>query len=264
MRSKTVLLLAIIFGLIGITYSTRIGGDQNGLITNSLALLPPFLASIYAFHAYGTYKQSSPHGRALLLIAVALLFWAIGEAAFFMFRFVVDINPYPSVADIAFLAGYPLMLAGLVTEIRTNKSTFKDSNPFVQFLITLVMLMLSIAVIFFGIVLAFDSKEPLLNNLVAMGYGVGDLILIAPTLYVLKMAVDYRGGKLFMSWGLILIALLMKLYADVFFAVYHVAYTANEWPYNMIDLVWAVSYMLMAYSFYSTASHVREVRSKLK
>lgn len=263
MRSKNVLLLLMVFGVIAVMYSTRFGGSYNGIITNSLALLPPYIAALYGIRASRTYIQTSPHGRSIVLISVALLFWALGKTAFFFFRFVFKIYPYPSIADISFLAGYPLLLAGLITEIRTSRSSFKNTSPYIKFLTSLIMALLVLAVLYFGVIKAYAPGDPVLNNLVAMGYGFGDLVLIAPMLYVLKMAVDYRGGRLFMSWALILIALLLKLYGDVFFAIYRTPYTAVEWPFNMIDLVWVMSYLLFAYSFYSTASHVKEVRARI-
>lgn len=264
MKNRNIILLTLVFGVTSLLYSTRVGGSFNNLVTNLAALLPPFLATCYGFYAYRTYQHKSPHGRALLFISMAMLLWFMGEVAFFWFQFIVDINPYPSIADISFLAGYPLLLVGLLTEIKTSKSTFKNTNQFIQLLITIIMIMLGLAVLYFGVFLAYASGEPIVNNLVAMAYGVGDLILIAPTLYVLKIAVDYRGGKLFSSWGLILIAMLLKLYGDIFFAVYRNAYTALEWPYNMIDLVWVTSYLLFAYSFFNTATTVKQVQARLK
>lgn len=264
MRSKTALFLAILFGVISITYSTRLGGQQNSLVTSMLSLIPPFLAFVFAFKAAHTYDVKNKHGRAILLMAAGLLFWFIGEASFFLFQFIVEINPFPSVADLSYLAGYLLLWAGLGAEIKANKSSLKNLNQYIQFLIGLIMAMLALAVLYFGVYLAYAPGQPILNNIVAMSYGLGDLILIAPTLYVLKIAVDYRGGKLFLPWALILIALLLNLLGDVYFAIYRDAYTLLEWPYTMIDIVWGLSYILFAYSFYSTASHVREARASFK
>ena len=264
MKNKTVLFLIILFGAIGLLYSTRLGGRHNGLLTNLVSLIPPFIAFVYAWRASRTYEHNNKHGKALLLMTFGLLLWFMGEFGLFLFQFVVDINPYPSIADISFLAGYPLIWAGLVMEIRINKSSLKDFNQYIQFLIALIMGMLVLAVLYFGVFLAYAPGQPIMNNLVAMSYGLGDLMLIAPTLYVLKMAVDYRGGKLFISWALIMIALLLNLLGDVYFAIYRDAYTALEWPYNMIDIVWGLSYILFAYSFFNTAMTIKSVRTQLK
>lgn len=264
MRSKTVLFLVVLFGVISLFYSTRIGGRYYSIITSGLALVPPMLAWVYGFRAANTFNSTNKHRRSLQLISAGLLFWFLGELAFFFFQYMAHIDPFPSVADLSYIAGYVLLWAGLSMEIRINKASLKDFNQYIQFLIGLIMALLVGAVVYFGVFLAFVASEPLLNNIVVMSYGFGDLILIAPTLYVLKMAVDYRGGRLFMSWALILIALLLNLSADVSFAIYRNAYTMGLWPYNMIDIIWALTYMLFAYSFYATASHVREVRAKLR
>lgn len=263
MLSKTKFIFLALFGLIGLTYSTRVGGSYNSLLTNVLSLVPPLLAAGYAARAAHTYKTSTPHGRAIFLISAGLLFWFIGEAAFFTFQFIVAINPYPSIADISYMTGYVLIGVGLLMEMQTSGARLRDFNQYIQFLIGLIMGILALAVLYFGVFLAYVPSDPPLNNLAAIGYGAVDLVLILPTLYVMKMAVDYRGGKLFISWALLLIALLLNLLGDLMFAIYRDPYTALEWPYNMIDIVWAASYLLFAYSFVNTSAAVRAVRKKI-
>ena len=263
MKNRTLLILIAVFGLNCFLYSTRFGGDNNGFLTNAAALLPPMFAALYASKLAYTYKLNTPHGKSFLLISTGLLLWFIGEGAFFAFQFLFNIDPFPSVADIAYILGYALLFMGFMHEIRINKASLKDFNQYIRFLITLITALLVLAVIYFGVVLGYNPNDSLLANIIAAGYGFADIALIVPILYVLKMAVDYRGGKLFTSWGLILIALLMNLYADVFFAVFRDQYGALEWPYNMIDLVWVTAYLLFAYSFFNASHAIRETRKKL-
>lgn len=264
MKNSTLLLLIIVFGINTILYSTRLGGAQNALLTNAAALFPPMLAALYASKLAYTYKLGTPHGKSFLLISTGLLLWLIGEGAFFVFQFLFAIDPYPSVADYAFIAGYLLLFAGFMYEIKINKASLKGINQYIKFLITIIVSLLVLAVIYFGVFLAYKPEDSLLANAVAAGYGFADIALIVPILYILKMAVDYRGGKLFTSWGLVLIALLMNLYADIFFAVFRDQYSAFEWPYNMIDLVWVTSYLLLAYAFFNAAHAIRMARAKIR
>lgn len=250
-------------GLNCFLYSTRFGGAQNGFLTNAAALLPPMFAALYASKLAYTYKLNTPHGKSFLLISTGLLLWFIGECAFFAFQFLFDIDPFPSVADIAYILGYILLFSGLMYEIRINRVALRDFNQYIKFLIALIVTLLVLAVIYFGVVLGYKPDDSLLSNVIAAGYGFADVALIVPTLYVLKMAVDYRGGKLFTSWGMVLIGLLMNLYADVFFAIFRDQYGALEWPYNMIDLVWVGAYLLFAYAFFNAAYAIRETRKKL-
>lgn len=263
MRNRTVLMLVVVFGINCLLYSTRFGGSNNGILTNGAALLPPLFAVLFASRLAYTYKVHTPHGKSFLLISTGLLFWFIGNAAFFTFQYLFNIAPFPSIADVATIAGYFLLFTGLMYEIRINRASLKDFNQFVKLLITIIVCMLVLAVIYFGIFLAYKPTDPLLTNAVAAGYGFADIALIVPSLYVLKMAVDYRGGKLFNSWGLVLIALLMNLYADVFFAIFRDQYRAGDWPYNMIDLVWVTSYLLFAYAFLNASYAIKEARRKI-
>lgn len=264
MLHKTKLTLIGLFGIIGLLHSTRFGGDYNAVATGILVIIPPLLAAMYAARTAQTYSAKTIHGRALLFMSAGLLLWFIGDSAFFTFRFIVDINPYPSVADISYLLGYVLLGAGLFQEMRSSKASLREFNQYIQFLIALIMGILTLAVLYFGVFLAYVPSDPILNNVTAIGYGVADLLLIAPTLYVMKMAVDYRGGKLFISWALVLIALLLNLLGDLMFAINRDAYIALEWPFTMIDIVWAASYLLFAFSFLHTQAAIHAVRKQLK
>lgn len=263
MKNRALLVLVAVLGVNCFLYSTRFGGEHNGILTNGFALLAPMLAAWYASKLAYTYKLNTPHGRSFLLISTGLLLWFIGECAFFSFQFLFDIDPFPSVADIAYMLGYILLFAGFMHEIRINRASLRDFNQYIKLLITIIVSMLVIAVIYFGVFLAYKPNEDLLANVIAASYGFADIALIVPTLYVLKMAVDYRGGKLFTSWGAVLIALLMNLYADLFFAIFRDQYGALEWPYNMIDLVWITAYLLFAYGYLNAIHAIKTARKQL-
>ena len=251
-----ILLFAIITGV----YFAKI----NHEIEAALTLIPPFLAAIYGFKAAYSYSFENIHGKAMAALAYGMSFFFIGELLFFLLHFVFNKDPFPSVADIFYLAAYPLLFLGFMVEIKYNKPRLNNFNKFALLMMFLISAGLAAAVAYFGIFKAYDPAVSASSNIIAMTYGVVDLIILAPSIYVLRLALEYKGGKLYNSWMLIFLGILLTLIGDILFALYNPQYVANKWPYVLIDLIWAASYMLFAYAFYYTAYTLNDLRKKIK
>lgn len=233
------------------------------LTNNILFLTAPLLAVLAGLYAINTYRLSNGRGQVMGLMTAGLACWLIGETLFFMFQFVWHIDPYPSVADIFYLLGYPLIFAGLTKEMLIHKVELHNFNKLYFTLVVLILVGLAVIVSYFGVVLAYDSAEPFMSNAISIAYGINDLILIVPGLFILKIALDYKGGKLYNTWILILVAMLCMLGGDILFAIFKKQYEDLLWPYTLIDIGYVSCYLLFTYSFFYTASTIRELHAKL-
>jgi hypothetical protein len=252
-------LFAALFIIIAAVYVLR----YSQLLGNVLFLLPPLLAVVCGLYAVRTYHFANVHGKSMALLTTGLLCLFIGELLFFLFQFVFHINPFPSVADIFYLAAYPLLLAGLLREITLHHVSWRDLSKLVLALVLLLMVALVFIVAYFGVFLAYNPGDAVINNSIAIAYGIADLMLIVPSLFILNMALDYRGGKLFNSWILILLALIFMMAGDILFAIFRDKYTSLIRPYTFIDLTWVASYLFFAYSFFYTTTTIKELDLQL-
>lgn len=260
MSKKVILALFIlIFAVITGVYFAKLSHELEAALT----LLPPFLAAIFGFKAAYSYSVENVHGKAMAALAYGMSFFFIGEFLFFMLHYVLNKDPFPSVADIFYLAAYPLLFLGFMIEIKYSKPKLKGYNKFALLLMVLLSLGLAVAVGYFGIYKAYDASLSTAANVIAMSYGVVDLIILIPSLYVLRLALEYKGGKLYNSWMLIFLGLLLTLIGDILFALYNPQYVDNKWPYVLIDLIWVASYLLFAYAFYYTAYTLKDLRGKI-
>lgn len=261
MTSKQFVL--IIFTMLFLVMALLYGLRDSQLVGNMLFLLPPLLAFSTAQHAAKLYGLKNPHGQALALIAAGLLSFFGGELLFFLFQFVFHINPYPSAADIFYLLAYPLLLFGFMREVAVHKINWRTFNRLIMTLMILLILAVSVIVCYFGVFLAYDVHESFASNAIAISYGLADLVLLVPTLFLLKIALDYRGGKLFNTWSMVLFGVIAMMLGDILFAIFNEQYTALKYPYTMIDLAWVVSYLLFAYSFHYTSETITASHRKL-
>ncbi len=256
--------LTVLFIFIGGIYVFRFGGSSNYLITNILYLIPPFLAVISGVSATVSYSLESPRGKTLLFLTLGLLSFFIGEAIWFYLRIILNIDPYPSVADIFFLSGYPLLLFALLNELKLHRLNLKAMSKFTKALLAVLVVLLSLIVFYFGVFLAYMPAASFLENFFALSYGIGDLILIIPALLVLKTTLDYGQGRLFGPWMFIFHGFVFTLVGDLLFAIYYNQYKNLVWPYTLIDLAWIISYLCFTYGFFGIIAALSAVQRKMK
>lgn len=257
--------LVVIYTIISSIYFFRIGGVNNNIISNIVYLFPPFIAILAGYSAYRIYgDQKNLHAKALIFLTLGIIFLFIGELIWFYFLFILKIDPYPSIADVFYICAYPLLFLGLIQELKISDYQLKKITPGAGALITFFSIVFSYTVYYFNVYLAYDSTETLLNNFIALSYGVGDYFLIIPCIFILYTTLIYKEGKLYHSWFSILAGLIFMLLGDVLFAYYHEPYAASVWPYTLIDLTWIASYLLFADGFLSVRLIIFETQQKVK
>jgi len=250
----------LVFAFMAATYAI----NGNELARSIYSLIPPLLALLMALAAVDTYRLDNIHGRAMLFFSGAMFCLFVGESLFLVYQRIFDVNPFPSIADIFYLSAYPLLLAGLLTEIWHHKISWDKNNRTVYMLLIALLALLVPFMAYFGVYKAWDPTDTFFTNIIAIGYGVNDLLLIIPVFFVLGIALNYRGGKLYRSWVGIFIAILLMMVSDVLFAIYKDPYDNSVYPYTMIDLVFAASFLFFAYSFYYVAANIEESRKLLR
>lgn len=259
-RKLMAYIFVAIFLAIASFYVLKISNEFQGIIF----LFPPLMATVLGVYAAKTYSFKNVHGRSMALLAAGMGCFFIGELIFFLFQYVFHKNPFPSIADIFYLTAYPLLLLGFINEIRLHKEKMKEFSPSFLSIAVPIILALTFIVSYFGIYKVYAMDASFLSNFISMSYGIADLIILIPAMFVLKLATGFRGGKLFYSWMIVFYAILFMLAGDILFALYPEKYSNGIWPYTLIDLLWTASYLLFGFSFYYTASVLKELRGKIK
>ncbi len=259
------LIYFICFVAVSSLYIFHVGGENSALITNIVYLFPPFIAmlsGIFAVNIYGDTRND--HARALMLLITGLTLLFIGEVIWFYYRFTLNVDPFPSIADLFYLCAYPFLFFGLMKELRINNYQLKNINSKTGLFFLLFSAALIFLIYYFGIYLAYDPAAPVLNNVIAICYGIVDYFLIIPCLFILKIVLTYKVGKLFAAWYSIFLAFICMLLGDIAFALYQDAYSASTWPYTLIDLFWIASYFLFGYGFLSIYFSIQGIHTNLK
>jgi diguanylate cyclase (GGDEF)-like protein len=220
------------------------GGDE-GLVWfgDTVYLLAPAVATVLLFLV----AQRSADRQTRLawgLLGACMLLWTIGDAIWSFYELALNMEvPYPSVADVAYLAAYPFGFAGLFLFPRAPVGGVRRLKLTLDTLIAMVALTTFSWYFVIGELVLSSSTQPLLASAVNVTYPIADLGLIFAVLMLIA-----RPGPRYLNLPLALLAagFAATAVADSLFiyAVDVSGYVTGDF----IDIGWVVSYNLMAYA----------------
>lgn len=264
MNKRTVLIFAFTLFFIEaiVVYWFKIGFTTI-LLRETLYLVPPFFAVVGGIVALNTFGFSNARSMTLLFLTAGVGYWLIGEVLFNYYEYILHIDPYPSAADIFYLLAYPMLFFGLVNEMRISGVNWKNIAKPSLFLFILVALLLSAIIGYFGIYQAYESGEAILSNMVAISYGIGDLLLILANILLLILAWEFRGGKLSRVWLILFCGFIFTLIADILFAIYRNEYEQQLWFYkSLLDSFWMIGYLFFATALFEFSFSIQSIYEK--
>jgi diguanylate cyclase (GGDEF)-like protein len=146
--------------------------------------------------------------------------------------------PFPSAADVAYLAFYPLLYVGIALLLRRRLSTFSASLWLDGLVAAAAAAALGASVLVEVVVNSTQgSRLVVVTN---MAYPIGDVLLLALVVFVFSVT-RWRPGR---AWALIAAGLLLNVVGDAVY-LYQVAVgTYVEGRY--LDLAWPLSVVLIA------------------
>lgn len=199
------------------------------------------IAALLAFRVSWTRSFALQIRRAWFLIGLGLTAYLIGNVLQFVYEAVLAEKPYPTLADVAYVAYYPLMLAGILWFPRDRFQGFAVLRVILDAAATVV----AGASIVWLVTLApatASGGNPL-QLLVSVAYPCGDLMLI-----MALTALAVRSRRVIGSWSLLLLKTSMALYAtaDVIYGRMALAgtYSGGSW----LDVAYILAIAMLAAS----------------
>ena len=172
------------------------------------------------------------------LIGAGVLCWGIGEATWMIQAQAGDI-PYPGIADLFYVAGYPLIFAGVLTLPYLRPGRFERMRLVIDAVAGTISLAVVMWVAYLSSVVSLgsDSVETLLN----LAYPFGDVLLVTALMVLAMRRSEHRLDLriLLLAGGVALTAI-----ADVIFSLQTSVDTYVEW--GRLDGLWLFSYGLFA------------------
>jgi signal transduction histidine kinase len=186
-------------------------GSRHDALRNLTIYAGVELAAVLAIGAgVRRYRPAAP--QAWLLIGLGLTTWWIGDVIWAVYE-ITDRDPFPSPADFFYLAGYPLVAAGLLVAVRRHREARVDRAALIDAAIVTVISTL-LAWIYLIKPVIDDPELSGFEGLVTILYPLGDLALFAvATRFVMASSWNVRALRLLVG------GLGLTLVGDVVFNV---------------------------------------------
>lgn len=232
--------------------SAYLGAGVARLISDVTSIALPFLAA--AVCARAAWRHNGRPRLAWSLIAAALGSWGTGELLWMLLEVVWHKTPFPSVADVGYLAGFPLAAAGVVLFPVVRKQG--RHSPLRSLLDALLV---SASVFLVGWVtvlhpLVDASSGRAIEQAISLAYPISDVVLVAVVVFVSGDPIRDRE----MPLALLGFGFLGMAVADFAFA--YLTLTDAYRSGDAIDAGWIWAYVVLGMAAFSPIARQRWTR----
>jgi len=198
----------------------------------------PLASAIAGFIVAKRYWHSEVFGKAYLALSVGLLMNFFGEVSYYAYDS-AGLNPIPSIADVFFLAFYPLTFYHLYKNIRFFR-------PKVNIVTKILIIIIPISITAAYSVLSFEELGAAdFDFFYGLSYVVGSSVVFSAAILG---AATFRQGVLGAAWLVLAIGIALTTLGDNWYS-----YLETFDQYSLqhpVNLLWYGGYMVITYALY--------------
>ena len=235
----------LFFSLLAIGFIMLIAnlvGHEVTTITTDLLYVPvPGALVVLSIIISTRFRVKGDHGKAWILFIGLAASWFTAEQIWLVYELVYHLDPFPSMADFFYLAGYPFLLSFSIYYLKPLKDAISKKMLVCAVVASLTLLIPSLYV-------AYDTNSEIsdLERSLALSYPVADAIVLIPAL--IGVILFFKGEVNFL-WSLVCVAIVLNVVADTGFL-----YTSMNGSYytgHPIDMLYLWAYVLFSFGIYS-------------
>ncbi|MFN3654856.1 MAG: hypothetical protein ACK4TO_05965 [Candidatus Nitrosotenuis sp.] len=239
--SKKYLIAALIVIVIFNMISNLISKDF-AIFAGNLAYVPvagSFLGlSILILVRFGI---NGMHGIAWASFGGYAISWFVAEMLWIVQELYLKIDPFPSVADIFYLIGYPFLVMFFIAYLQPMRSAITKNMIAASFAFSIGILCISLYFVF-----STTTNEDVFELLLATIYPVFDAMVIIPALIGVGL---FFKGHVNLMWTLLCLGTVSVFTADTAFLI-----AQNEESYytgNPMEILFYWNYILLAFGIHN-------------
>lgn len=223
------------------------GGHRHVVLIDDLiqGAVPAFLAAIWSFDAFVRRRRTGMAGhirRASIFFCLSAVSFAVGQAIWTYYESVVHQPPFPSWADIPFLAAYPFLAMGTFLLASPPKSLAARVRMSLDALICLTSLVIISWYFILGPALLQSSVSPL-AKIVGTAYPFLDVVIFSS---LLLLTMNAKSQQLRPAISAVLAGALCIIVTDTLYD-----YQTLRGSYHtgsVFDILWPTGYAMVVVS----------------
>lgn len=248
----------LLFSLLGIGFVMLVanlaGQDVATLASNLLYVPVPGALAVLSIVIVARFNVKGEHGRAWILFVGFAVLWFIAEQIWIVYELVYQIDPWPSIADIFYLLGYPFLFLFSIYYLKPVKDAISKK-------ITVYASLAAITLLIPSLYMAYDTDSEIstFELTLALSYPIADTIVLIPAL--IGVILFFRGEVNFL-WSLMLIALVLNGVADIGFLI--TSMDSSYYTGHPIDMLFLWAYALFSFGVYGHIQIFKKHRPNIK
>jgi two-component system, sensor histidine kinase and response regulator len=186
-----------------------------------------------------------PIGHAWLMFGLGIGAFLLGELGEAFYQFALGIlNPFPSLLDVFYLAGYPLLILGLTGFVRAYAAAGYPMGSLRASALMVTGLVIAGIALVWPVLAGLAGPSPLLEKVLAAAYPLLDIALLVAVALLLRGARRFGGGRAWEVWALVLAGLGVMIAGDLRYAYFAAGGEENVDALSEIPFV--IAYLLLA------------------
>ena len=210
-----------------------------------LTIIISSVAAVSILYTFRLMGFKSKEGKVWILLTVGGVFSALGEILWFYYEIILNTQPYPSMADLAYLSGYIFLIAGISIGYFSFKEALRKKDIIIAAILNISLMFF---LLYFILVPIYtDPSYDFSSKIASYSYTAGDFLLV---LMSSLLFFSFRGAKMSKSWLVILAALVMWALTDSLFTYLDWTGLYEGIPLALTNLGYLISYIFLAFGAY--------------
>jgi hypothetical protein len=229
-------------------WSPGVKAAVPGLATLTQLLLLAF-GWVQASRCAQGLKPGNPARRAWWYFAFGLLGFFLGHLVQAGYQLILGTSPYPSVSDVPFLAGYPLLTLAAFGFVQAYRETGYPLGSTREH--AAIGSGLTVACAVFGFLLlrpVLAQPGPLLERVLTAAYVTFDFVLLVPIAFLVRLTAPFHGGAVFRAWSLVLLGFVALAAGDILYAYFVIMGRDELEP--LVDATYVIGYLSLVLGTY--------------
>lgn len=248
----------LLFSMVGtgfVMLFANLAGQEVTTITTNLLYVPvPGALVVLSIIIAVRFNGQGEHGRAWFLFVGVAASWFIAEQIWIVYDLVYKTDPFPSIADIFYLTGYPFLFMFSIYYLKPLKNAISKKTIVYLSLAAITLLIPSLYMVY-----NTDSEISPFELTLALSYPIADAIVLIPAL--IGVILFFRGEVNFL-WSLVCIAMLLNVTADTGFLI--TSMDGSYYTGHPIDMLYLWAYILFSFGVCSHIQIFKKHRSNIK
>ena len=193
---------------IAITDPNNLENEIAITVGNYLYLPLEITLIILAMWSLWIHRSRSVHMASWMAFLGFSVSWMAANSIWTYYELVLEIEPFPSTADILYLIGYPFLLMFLILYIEPAYNGITKKMIVISVLVSVIVLIPSV------ILLADLGSSNELENSLSAAYPIADAIVIIPSVIGVFL---FFGGRVNFLMATVFIGISLSYIGDIFF-----------------------------------------------